>query len=560
MFSPMQLMHALWARACPAVGHAAAVKSATPIPQAGQVLPDLPPLRTCSRRKAAPTRAWLVLGLGLSMCGTAMALDLTEQEQAGKRLYREGLSSSDAQLLARVGASDMSVPASVLPCASCHGNDGRGRTEGGVRPPSLDWRRLAVGQGEREANGRRYRAYAEASLARAISQGVDPAGNRLDPAMPRFELTLADQRNLTAYLKRLGEERDPGVEDSVLRLGTLLPARGSLAEAGRVVRAVLEDGLAQLNQQGGLHGRRLELVVLDPGDSPASAEQALDRLLDQAQVFALIAPLAPMLDQHLAAALEQRGVPLVGSTPRSGGSAQIFDPLPGLPEQLLSLAGFARDRLGLAPDGLRVVYADAEQAAPAEAVRQRLLAAGWAPGSVQVFDGQAVDGQGIVFLGRAQVFADLAAAQQAAGQEPYLFAASSQVAGALAGLSPQWSQRLFLAYPFIPQDWTEQGLATLAGLRQRQGLDGRQASLQVSTRCALVLMTEALRQVGRDASREQLVKALEGLHDLDTGLTPALGFGPGRRQGLTGAHVVAVALPGPQFQTVAPYRPMPDTP
>ena len=132
--------------------------------------------------------------------------------------------------------------------------------------------------------------------------------------MPRFELTLSDQRNLTAYLKRLGQERDPGVEEHILRLGTLLPASGPLAEAGRVVRAVLEDGLAQLNQQGGLHGRRLELVVLDPGHTPASAEQALERLLDDAQVFALIAPLAPMLDARLGSALEQRGVPLVGSS------------------------------------------------------------------------------------------------------------------------------------------------------------------------------------------------------------------------------------------------------
>lgn len=517
-------------------------------------------MASCDLVGAALRRKWLALWLGLSVCGTALALDLNEQEQAGKRLYREGVSSSDAQLLARVGASDMSVPASVLPCASCHGNDGRGRAEGGVRPPSLDWQRLAQGQGEREANGRRYPAYAEASLARAIGQGVDPAGNRLDPAMPRFELTLADQRNLTAYLKRLGEERDPGVEEHVLRLGTLLPTHGPLAEAGRVVRAVLEDGLAQLNQQGGLHGRRLELVVVDPGDSAGSARQALDQLLDQTQVFALIAPLAPMLDQDLAAALEQRGVPLVGSTPRSGGGPQIFDPLPGLPEQLLSLAGYARDTLGLAPQELRVVHAGSEQAASAEALRQRLLAAGWATGPVQAFEGQAVEGQGIVFLGRAQAFADLTDALQGAGRSPYLFAASSQVAGALPQLSTQWSQRLFLAYPYIPEDWTEQGLASLAGLRQRQGLDGRQTALQVSTRCALLLMTEALRQVGRDASREQLVRALEGLHDLDTGLTPALGFGPGRRQGLSGAHVVAVALPGPQFHTVAAYRPMPDTP
>lgn len=67
----------------------------------------------------------LVLILGVSHA--AQALDLTAAELAGKRLYREGLSSSDAQVSARVGAADMLVPASVVPCGSCHGADGLGR-------------------------------------------------------------------------------------------------------------------------------------------------------------------------------------------------------------------------------------------------------------------------------------------------------------------------------------------------------------------------------------------------------------------------------------------------
>ena len=497
------------------------------------------------------------LWLALALCTPALALDLSEHEQAGKRLYREGISSSDAQLQARVGASDISVPASVLPCASCHGNDGRGRAEGGVRPPSLDWQRLALAQGERETNSRRYPAYSDASLARVIRTGIDPAGNRLDPAMPRFELSLADQRNLTAYLKRLGDERDPGVEEGVLRLGTLLPQSGPLAEAGRVVRAVLEDGIAQLNQQGGLHGRRLQLITADPGFDAAGTARALDTLLVQERVFALIAPLAPWLDSR---ALAQGGVPLIGATPRDGGSAQVFDPLPGLPEQLLSVALHAREALGLAPDALQVVYAGDDQAAAAAALQQRLSQLGLQLPPVQAFAGQAVAGEGILYLGRAQGFTELAAALQAQGRQPYLLAASAQVAGSLPGLPAQWSQRLLLAYPFVPGDWTAEGRATLAGVQQRQGLDARQAALQVNTLCAWRLLVEALRQVGRDASREQLVNALEQLHDVNTGLTPALGFGPGRRQALAGAHVVAVRLPGPGFEEVAAYRAVPDTP
>lgn len=496
------------------------------------------------------------LALLLVATSLVQALDLSPAELAGKRLYREGLSSSDAQVSARVGAADMLVPASVVPCASCHGADGLGRAEGGVRPPSLSWQRLAVGQGQRQVNGRTYPAYTEASLARAIQEGRDPAGNHLDPAMPRFVLSMADQRNLTAYLKRLADDRDPGVEDKVLRLGTLLPTQGPLAASARVVAAVLNDRIQALNQQGGIHGRQLQLINRDPGPDQASAEQALSQLLEQDQVFALIAPLAPALEPTLAARLEQARVPLIGATPASTTSLQIFDPLPGLREQLLSLADYAQANLALQRADTRIVYADASQEGLARRLEQELQRRGWSGIQAGPLDEQASNAQAIFFLGQADAFKHLTELLQRAGRTPYLLAASSQVAGQLPQLPEAWSRRVFLAYPFVPGDWTPAGRQALDGLRQRQGLDGRQGALQVSTWCAMQLLDDALKRIGRDASREKLVLALESLHDVQTGLTPPLGFGPGRRQGLAGAHVITVEMPGPVFRPVAAYRPV----
>src|SRR5690606_16617362 len=114
----------------------------------------------------------LILGLfllgGIS-CATH-ALTLTPGESAGKRLYREGVSASGEPIMARVGASGMLLPASSLPCANCHGNDGLGRPEGGVRPPDLTWSRLTSTYGQQHINGRAYPAYTEGTLARAIQE------------------------------------------------------------------------------------------------------------------------------------------------------------------------------------------------------------------------------------------------------------------------------------------------------------------------------------------------------------------------------------------------------
>lgn len=495
---------------------------------------------------------WLVLLVWLQLGASATALELTVQEAAGKRLYREGVSSSGAQVMARVGAADMSVPGSVLACANCHGKDGMGKPEGGVRPPVLSWQRLALGSGTRQANGREYPAYGEASLARAIQQGRDPAGNRLDPAMPRFSLAQADQRNLTAYLKRVAEDRDPGLQDATLRLGTLLPASGELAQAAHVVEGVLQGYIARINAEGGIHGRQLHLVVLDPGPDRASAQQALERLLGTEQVFALVMPMAPALEGSLAAQLEVAGVPLVGALNDEPYSRQIFAPLPGLREQLMSLAEYAETSLQARQGPTLIVFGDATQAVLARRLQSDLRERGWAQVQVQAFEGPVTPAQVVFYLGQAAVFARLTAALQTAGQTPYLLAASSQVGGEVLQVPEQWSRRLFLAYPFIPSDWSAAGRAALAQVRERQGLDGRQALLQVGAWCSMVLLEEGLKRAGRDASRDKLVTVLESLHDVQTGLTPPLSFGPGRRQGMAGAHVVTLELPGPMFYPVAP--------
>ena len=233
----------------------------------------------------------LALILLASVSLGAAAVPLTPEEAAGKRLYREGLSASGEAIMARVGAADMLLPATRLPCANCHGTDGLGRPEGGVRPPQLSWSRLTSTYGQQQVNGRNYPAYNDASLATVIQQGRDPGNNRLDPSMPRFVLSMKDQRNLTAYLKRLADERDPGLDAETLHLGTLLPSQGPLAEEGATVAAVLNGSVARINEAGGIHGRQLRLTIADPGADRASAEQALERLIDDEQVFALIAPI-----------------------------------------------------------------------------------------------------------------------------------------------------------------------------------------------------------------------------------------------------------------------------
>jgi ABC-type branched-subunit amino acid transport system substrate-binding protein len=506
------------------------------------------------------------LVFGLLLLGgiplAAHALALTPSESAGKRLYREGVSESGEPVMARVGAADMLLPASSLPCANCHGADGQGRPEGGVRPPDISWSRLSSRYGQEQINGRDYPAYTEGTLARAVAQGRDPANNRLDPAMPRFVLSMKDQRNLTAYLKRVADDRDPGLSADSLHLGTLLPSQGPLADEGATVAAVLKGSVARINALGGIHGRQLRLTILDPGLDRDSAEWALDQLIDQEQVFALIAPLAPALDADLAARLERAGIPLIGPLSLQGSvqaSRQIFEPLPGLREQLISLANYAAASLRVLQGPTLITYPDEpNQRLAAQNLGQYLQDNAWKQVRLQSYDSMQdelpLGSRSVFYLGSGSGFSRLAERLQTAGQVPYLFATSNQVAGEVLNVPSGFSRRLFLAYPFVPSDWTLGGRVALTQLRQKQGLGGQHSVLQVGAYSSMQLLSEGMKQAGRDASREKLISALEGLHDFDTGLTPLISFGPGRRLGLSGAHVVTVDLPDQRFFLVAPYK------
>ncbi|MEJ5061825.1 MULTISPECIES: cytochrome c/ABC transporter substrate-binding protein [unclassified Pseudomonas] len=495
---------------------------------------------------------------------SAYALPLNPSESAGKRLYREGVSASGDPVMARIGATGMLMPATSLPCANCHGADGSGRPEGGVRPPDLNWSRLSSTYGQQQINGRAYPAYTEGTLARAIQEGRDPANNRLDPAMPRFVLSSKDQHNLTAYLKRLADDRDPGLSADSLHLGTLLPSTGSLRDEGATVAAVLKGCVTRINEAGGIHGRQLRLTILDPGPDRVSAERALDQLIDQEQVFALVAPLAPALDSELAPRLEQAGVPLIGPLSLQGSaqvSRQIFEPLPGLREQMIALANYAATSLRVLQGPTLIAYPNEPgQRQAAEKLAQYLQDNSWQKVRLQAYesakDELPLGSRSVFYMGSSGGFSHLAERLQTAGQVPYLFAASNQVAGDLLQVPSGFSRRVFLAYPFVPSDWTLAGRLALTQLRQRQKLGGEHAVLQVGAFSSMMLLSEGMKQAGRDASREKLVSALEGLHDFDTGLTPLISFGPGRRLGLSGAHVVTVDLPDQRFYLVAPYKPV----
>ena len=111
-----------------------------------------------------------------AIASSAIAAEPTPADERGQYVYTEGKSRSNRVITAVLRRGEAPVPAAILPCGSCHGTDGRGAADySGVAPLNINWYALAQA-GKHEHGARLHAPFDEQSLARAITDGVDPDG------------------------------------------------------------------------------------------------------------------------------------------------------------------------------------------------------------------------------------------------------------------------------------------------------------------------------------------------------------------------------------------------
>jgi ABC-type branched-subunit amino acid transport system substrate-binding protein len=519
-------------------------------------------------------RRWLNAALLASFCLVTLsgaATALTPQEQRGKHIYTQGSTPTGESIMARLGAEAVAIPASAVPCAGCHGADGLGRPEGGVLPPAITWHNLTKDYGHRHPYGRHHPGFDEASLAVAITRGIDPAGNMLDTAMPRYALQEADMADLLAYLRRLAGDSDPGLDPVTIRLGTILPLHGPLASHGIAMGDVMQAYFSDINKSGGIYGRKIKLEIIDSGGDRLTTLRMASQLLAGNRVFALVGPVIAGLEKEIARLAEEERVPQIGPfTLYPRGSLTLnrytFYLFGGMREQLQALLEYAASELRLEQPQIAIIYPDTDEyAAIAGTLEAECRQRGWTgikplmylPGRIETAQWidlfQRNELQAVFSLGGGEGFRYATRLAEEQETLPYFFLPGSVAAQDLLDLSGRFRERIFLAYPTLPLDQTSTGLNRLGALRRNHQLGRQHESAQISAYTAARLLVEGLKRVGRDISREKLVSALESLSDHETGLTPPLSFSAVRRIGALGAHIVAADTAAGVFRPVGTW-------
>jgi ABC-type branched-subunit amino acid transport system substrate-binding protein/cytochrome c553 len=490
----------------------------------------------------------------------------------GKRLYQRGESVDGGEVTAVLAAQGVEIPATAMPCGSCHGRDGRGRAEGGVVPADLRWQRLRAPAVR--SDGKPRSAYDERSFVRAVTLGIDPDGTPLHPVMPRYRLRHGDAQDLLAYVQQLDRDLDPGVTTDRLRLATLVPAGeadGQADATGAAIAALLAARLFEVNHDGGLFGRQLELAVLT---LPAGTEPAavLDRAMEETPFFALLAPAMGAEVVAIGAWAARQEIPVLTPFTEAraalpAGERQLFFLYSGALEQLRALVEHAALSSGPAAGlGTVLVHPSAGQdrgrlrAAVDQARRSALDVSTWELPDPHTSEWPPEAGR-LIVCGPATFAAAVVEAAGERGWSGEILVAGDDAGALLAGTAPGGVQTaeahpasrptVLIALPNWPaRDVTRRGAARWQTLADEHALTSNDLPLQYAALASADLLVAALHRAGRNLSRERLIEALETLPPVQTGLTPPLSFAPHRH---TAAHGAYLATLDPATGRLTPF-------
>ena len=262
--------------------------------------------------------SWRSAVAALLLLSAAMPLErvsATPPAGAGEAIYLRGVTGAGAPLEGRREAGGVNATGALAACVNCHQRSGLGSREGAIAIPPVtgDYLFAPPESGDHDAvlayvesmHGNRA-PYTDATLARAIREGLDSQGRPLSYLMPRYALDDGDMGALIEYLKKLTVRRVPGVTESVLHFATVFTPDADRVKRGGVLD-VLQHFVAEKNSfpfrpSPSMHTsgktayskgmymahRHWQLHVWDLTGPPAAWADELDKHLAAEPVYAVL--------------------------------------------------------------------------------------------------------------------------------------------------------------------------------------------------------------------------------------------------------------------------------
>ena len=325
----------------------------------------------------------------------------------------------------------------------------------------------------------------------------------------------------------------PGVSPTTVQIGQSAPLTGSNAELGNDIRNGAAAYFRKVNEAGGVHGRKLELVSLDDGNQVPRAEANSRQLIEEKPVFALFGYASATLSRPALPTVEKHRVPFL--SPFTGA-----DPMRVFHKQVYNMRGSYAEELEkivdhFAPLGVKrfsIVYYDdvvgrENLTAVERALKKRNLAvvsvAAWKDRAKPDIEGglkEVMKGQPdvVILTTLYKATADFFRAAQKAGFNALMASNSFPGASPLAKeLGPQGAG-LIVATVVPPPTKRSQPIVQEYQAAIEKQLGKKEFSFtSLEGYIAAKVTAEAMRRAGAALTRESFQKALDGMKGYDAG-------------------------------------------
>ena len=144
--------------------------------------------------------------------------------------------------------------------------------------------------------------------------------HRLSPRTARLSALLITLATLAASATAAETQ---GVSKTEILIATIQDLSGPVAAYGKAARNGLQLRVDEINEQGGIHGRKIKLLVEDNGYDPKKAVLAAQKLVTQDKVFLIASHIGTPMNNAVMPLMFEKGV--INFMPLSAGR-EMFEP------------------------------------------------------------------------------------------------------------------------------------------------------------------------------------------------------------------------------------------
>jgi branched-chain amino acid transport system substrate-binding protein len=347
---------------------------------------------------------------------------------------------------------------------------------------------------------------------------------------------------------------EPGITDNEIRIGMWTPLSGPVALLGQSARDGVRLWVKEINDKGGIQGRKINFIAYDDAGSPQEAQTAIRRLIDQDQVFMLISGSVSGSTLPVRQIITREKVPFVSSISSNMNlmkpfSRYIFRIYANEDSQARGIIGWMMDHEKIRRPA--IIYNSNDYGVGGFQLYDEVLKSKYKVPS------EAANPDGLLVYAFAQEAGIIVRQAKELGLAAKLFGGGGTSTPLLQrGAGPAATG--FTSVLVVPEIPERSDKPSVVAYREKlkaafypDGFPpGRPSEYDAAAYTAAKITEAALDKVGRNVTREAFVDALESMKNFDVGMTFPITYSKDNHEGTTEVEIIRVA-PDLKWESIA---------